>query len=65
MMGVNMVEFNPNTKVTRAEFGTVLSRALYGNQNDTGSPYYLKHLQVLKKNAIMKNIEQVDILEIR
>lgn len=65
LMWVNMVEFNPNGKVTRAEFGTVLSRALYGNMYDTGSPYYAKHLQALKTIGIMKNIQQAEVTEIR
>ncbi|HBB04406.1 TPA: hypothetical protein DCZ39_06000 [Patescibacteria group bacterium] len=32
LMGVGITDFNPNGEVTRAEFGTVLSRALYGEQ---------------------------------
>jgi hypothetical protein len=34
LMGVDTTEFNPNGTVTRAQFGTVLSRALYGTTNE-------------------------------
>lgn len=32
LMGVGITDFNPNGIVTRAEFGTVLSRALWGTR---------------------------------
>jgi len=47
--------FNPNGIVTRAEFGTVLSRSLYGNAFDGGTPYYTKHLIALKNAGIITN----------
>lgn len=47
--------FNPNGIVTRAEFWTALSRALYGNIFDGGIPYYKNHLAALKKFSIIKN----------
>ncbi len=53
LMGVGITDFNPNGIVTRAEFGTVLSRALWGDENNGGEPYYKKHLQALKDNRIM------------
>lgn len=28
LMGIDMAEFDPNTKVTRAQFGTILSRVI-------------------------------------
>jgi hypothetical protein len=31
LMGQGITVFNPDGEVTRAEFGTVLSRALYGD----------------------------------
>jgi hypothetical protein len=34
-MGVDMIKFDPNSEVTRAQFGTVLSRALYGDKFNT------------------------------
>jgi hypothetical protein len=49
-MGVGVEKFNPNNNMTRAEFGTVLSRALWGTANDVeGGNYYEKHLQNLQK----------------
>jgi len=57
--------FNPNETVTRAQFGTVLSRLIRGTKNNGGDVYYTKHLQALKDVAIMKNIEDPDQKEIR
>jgi hypothetical protein len=47
--------FTPNGIVTRAEFGTILSRTLYGNIYDGWSPYYLNHLKALKTFGIITN----------
>ncbi|HBB04410.1 TPA: hypothetical protein DCZ39_06020 [Patescibacteria group bacterium] len=56
LMGVGITDFNPNGGVTRAEFGTVLSRALYGNTyNTTGNMYYTNHLNALKANNVITN----------
>lgn len=55
-MGVGMESFEPNTVVSRAQFGTILSRALYGNQYEGSTPYYLGHLTALKTASIMNNI---------
>ncbi len=57
--------FNPHWYVTRAEFGTVFSRLLYGdkynadqNENNTSKWYrYEKHLQALKDNHVMMKID--------
>jgi hypothetical protein len=50
LMGVGITKFNPNATMTRAEFGTVLSRALRGATYDTTQGnYYESHLQQLKK----------------
>jgi hypothetical protein len=50
LMGINTPQFNPNAPMTRAEFGTVLSRALRGNTYDQqGEKYYETHLQQLQK----------------
>ena len=60
LMWVNMTGFDPNTEVTRAQFGTALSRALYDNEyneNDQQVPYYLKHLDKLKSQGIIKNTD--------
>lgn len=57
--------FNPNGKVTRAEFGTAFSRLLYGNKNNVDDPIkrYKKHLQLLKNDWIMKKIEVPEMKE--
>ena len=35
LMGQGITHFDPNGEVTRAQFGTVLSRTLYNNQYDS------------------------------
>jgi hypothetical protein len=52
--------------VTRAEFGTVLSRALYGTKYEWWTPYYINHLLALKAAGIMNNIlDPEHMLELR
>ena len=53
IMWINMLNnnFRPNDEVTRAEFGTALSRMLYSIPD--GKPYYLTHLQKLKSEWII------------
>jgi hypothetical protein len=46
----------PNKKISRAEFGTVLSRLLYGTLYNSWIPYYANHLQALKEHWIMTQI---------
>jgi hypothetical protein len=65
LMGQGITAFNPNGKVTRAEFGTVLSRALYGDEHNGWIPYYLLHLQALQTAGIMNNISDPFMLELR
>ncbi|MFZ2151083.1 MAG: S8 family serine peptidase [Candidatus Absconditicoccaceae bacterium] len=66
LMGVGLKTFYPKNKVTRAEFGTILSRALRGNGNDqSGGNYYSKHLQALKYAGIMTQISVPGSIEIR
>ncbi|MCX6825637.1 MAG: right-handed parallel beta-helix repeat-containing protein [candidate division SR1 bacterium] len=59
--------FNPDQKVPRAQFGTVISRFLwrtaYGTKN--GKLYYVKHLQALKLAGVMNDISQPFIYEVR
>lgn len=55
--GVPKTYFIPDKEVTRAEFGTVLSRILYGNTYNTGEPYYKNHLAILKTNSILTNTD--------
>lgn len=53
--------FNPNAYITRAQFGTMLSRLLYGNSYNihilSPFPYYKKHLEILQQNNIMTKID--------
>lgn len=61
LMWVWINEFYPNWKVTRAEFGTVLSRALNAkytsrlNRMNNAVPYYSEHLAYLREEWIMNN----------
>jgi hypothetical protein len=65
LMGVGITAFNPNGVVTRAQFGTVLSRVLYGDANDGGDPYYADHLAALQEAGIMTNISNPNAPEVR
>ncbi len=65
LMGQGLTKFDPNGIVTRAEFGTVLSRSLYGNEYDWGKPYYTNHLQALKSDWVMSDISKPNSSEIR
>lgn len=60
--------FNPNGIVTRAEFGTVLSRALYGDEfNNEDGVWYQLHLNKLNTTTppIMKDISNPNAKEAR
>ena len=57
--------FTPNQVVTRAQFGTVLSRLLRGNKNNGGEIYYQKHLQALQDAEIMTKIDEPSNKEMR
>jgi len=71
MMWVWIDQFNPNDYVTRAQFGTVLSRALNANnttklaQMNNAKPYYSEHLRYLQREWIMNNISNPGSLERR
>jgi hypothetical protein len=65
LMGVGITSFNPNGAVTRAQFGTVLSRVLRGDENEGGDPYYANHLEALQDAGIMNNISNPMANEIR
>lgn len=60
LMGVGISAFRPFDTVSRAEFGTVLSRAIRGDENDGGTPYYLAHLNALKNAGIMTKIDDAE-----
>jgi hypothetical protein len=60
LMGQGITAFRPYDSITRAEFGTALSRALWGDENNGGTPYYAKHLNALKEAGIMTQIDNAD-----
>ncbi len=65
LMGQGIDKFRPRDKVTRGEFGTTLSRAIWGTKYDGATPYYANHLQALKDKGIMTKIENPSQMEIR
>ena len=65
LMGQGITAFKPNDLVNRAQFGTVLSRALYGDIYNGSDPYYKDHLAALKDAAIMTQIDVPAMTEIR
>ena len=67
LMGQWITQFNPYSVVTRAEFWTILSRALWWDTYDRWKrhTYYEKHLEALKQSWVMKFIEDPSKLEIR
>ena len=64
-MGVGITTFDPNSEVTRAQFGTVLSRLIWGTTYNNTTPYYLSHLNALKNAGIMTIISDPSMEEIR
>ncbi len=60
-------QFNPYQEVTRAEFGTVLSRFIWKWDYNTedATLYYSKHLDNLKKIGIMTKIDVPFMKELR
>lgn len=65
LMGQLISAFDPLGEVTRAQFGTVLSRALRGDLFDGATPYYKDHLSALKDAGIMTKIDTPNAKEIR
>lgn len=57
--------FNPDTEVDRGQFGTILSRLLRGDKNNSATNYYTNHLQALKDEGIMTKIETPSQKELR
>ncbi len=57
--------FRPKDSVTRAEFWTVLSRALWWDQYEWWFTYYGNHLKALKAEWIMNNISSPMDKEVR
>ena len=64
-MGQWITSFKPKDYVTRAEFWTVLSRALWWDKNEWWSTYYENHLKALKSVWIMNKINTPMNKEIR
>ena len=56
IMGQGISNFRPNAPITRAEFGTALSRVLWGGTYEGGTPYYARHLAALQSAKIMNII---------
>lgn len=66
LMWVWTEKFFPKTEVTRAQFGTVLSRAIWWDKfNSTADLYYEGHLAALKAAGIMTKIENPGLQELR
>ena len=63
IMWINIEEFRPNDLVTRAEFGTALSRLLFGLADGEWA-YYETHLQKLMDEKIITN-DNPDLQELR
>ena len=57
--------FNPNGIVTRAQFGTVMSRALYGDMYNGGDVRYADHLDALQADGVMNSISNPFAPEVR
>ena len=57
--------FDPQKTLSRAQFWTILSRALWWDTYDWGEPYYEKHLKALQDAWIMNNIDNPNIKEKR
>ncbi len=53
IMGKNITTFRPNDTITRAEFGTILSRIIRWSRYEWGEKYYTLHLQALRNAGII------------
>jgi hypothetical protein len=57
LMGINTNGiFNPNGVLSRAEYGTVLSRVLFGDTYNGGNPFYAAHLNALNQAGLMNDL---------
>ena len=65
LMGQWVTFLKPKDFVTRAEFWTVLSRALRWDKNEWWSTYYQNHLKALKAEWIMNKIDTPMNKEVR
>ena len=55
IMGQGITEFRPYATLSRAEFGTALSRMLFGLADGEGDAYYSTHLEKLMSEWIITN----------
>ena len=60
VMGQGITAFRPYDTISRAEFGTALSRVLWGDKYEGGTPYYANHLNALKAAGIMNQIANAE-----
>ena len=60
-----ITKFRPYDKVTRGEFGTILSRLLWWDKYNGWNPYYKKHVNQLNIRWIMTNISNLIWNEVR
>jgi hypothetical protein len=60
IMGQGITAFRPYDNLSRAEFGTALSRVLWGDTYEGGTPYYAKHLKALQDAEIMTKIANAE-----
>ena len=65
LMGQWVTSFKPTNYVTRAEFWTILSRALWWDEYEWWSTYYENHLKALKSEWIMNKIDSPMDKEVR
>lgn len=57
LMGINTNGiFNPNGVLSRAEYGTILSRVLFGDVYNGGNPFYAAHLNALNQAGLMNDL---------
>ncbi|MDR3169045.1 MAG: S-layer homology domain-containing protein [Candidatus Peribacteria bacterium] len=58
-------KFRPHDTLTRGEFATIVSRALWGDKYEGGTPYYAQHLNALNTAGIMTVINNPEVNIIR
>ena len=63
IMGQGINAFRPYDTITRAEFGTALSRVLWDKTYEGGTPYYAGHLNALKAAGIMTVIANAESMK--
>ena len=57
LMWVNNKLFSPMDYVSKAQFASILSRALWWNKYNWWEPYYIKHVDVLKSYWIIEDTD--------